>query len=102
MGNLCSVESCLRPIKIKSAQLCNMHYLRTRRGQPLDQPERYGAHKSDILRALVEDGASFAEIRRTLGVDHRTVRKYYPEYRPWPRGHSEGARAVRDMNEMLK
>ena len=31
------------------------------------------------MKAMVEDGASLNEIMRTLGSDHRTIKKYFPD-----------------------
>lgn len=38
-----------------------------------------------IAAALLNDGASFGEVGRTLGRDLMTIRKYFPG-RGWPRG----------------
>lgn len=79
-----------------------MHYLRHRRGADLNAPSRQAAHKSPLLKRLVEEGASLGEIQRTLGVDHRTVKRYFPDYEPWPVGSSPQARVVREASAVLR
>lgn len=54
------------------------------------------------LEALVESGASLNEIRRTLGTDPRTVRKWFPDYRPFPVGGAGVAAEIRKVNQDLK
>lgn len=60
-------------------------------------PERMKA-----LDALVTAGASFNEIRRTLGVDHRTVKRHYPEYMPFEVGGGGDAAVIRETNRQLR
>lgn len=58
--------------------------------------ERY-----DALCAAVEDEWSLSEIRKTLGFDHRTVHRWFPDYNPNPQGFSAHSRMVRKGNELL-
>jgi hypothetical protein len=60
-------------------------------------PERWEA-----LQQLVGSGVSFNEIRRTLGVDHRTVKRHFPEYQPFERGGGGEAAVVRETNRQLR
>jgi len=60
-------------------------------------PERWQA-----LNALVDSGVSLNEIQRTLGVDHRTVRRYFPDYRPFDVGGGGEAAVVRETNRKLR
>ncbi len=55
-------------------------------------PER-NPEKFERLRALVESGVSLNEINRTLRIDYRTVRKYFPNYKPFQQGGGWGAGA---------
>lgn len=72
-------------------------------------------HRSDIrrdperwaqLQALVAAGVSLNEIRRTMGVDHRTVKRHFPDYKVFPQGWSpegqEIARTTRALNSIEK
>lgn len=38
--DVCVVDGCEKPVKVKSRGWCGMHYARWQRGQPLDAPER--------------------------------------------------------------
>ena len=64
----------------------------------IDDPERWKA-----LNALINAQVSLNEIRRTLGVDHRTVKRYFPDYRPFRRGgwRDEGGQ-IREANRKLR
>ena len=63
-----------------------------------NDPERF-----QRLKNLVEDGVSLNEIRRTLGVDHRTVKRYFPNYRPFrPGGWKNEGGEIRETNRKLR
>lgn len=53
--------------------------------------------KYDWLEKMVEDGASIQEIRRTLGVDPRTVRRWFPGYRVGMVGHSAESKVLAEF-----
>ena len=55
----------------------------------------------EALRVAVEEGWSYNEIRRTLGVDHRTVKAYYPDYKPFPVGGAGMAATLRRANQVI-
>lgn len=57
-------------------------------------PEKWFA-----LEALVESGVSYNEITRTLGICHKTVKRYYPGYKPFERG---GGNEIREANRKLR
>lgn len=61
------------------------------------KPERWQA-----LQELVKSGVSLNEIRRTLGVDHRTVKRHFPEYQAFPVGGAGEAAEIRKANEKLR
>jgi len=61
-----------------------------------------GSERWEQLRALVEDGVSLNEIRRTMGVDHRTVKRHFPDYQPLPRGGGGVAAEIREANRKLR
>lgn len=60
-------------------------------------PERWLA-----LTAMVDAGASLNEIRRTLGVDHRTVKRWFPDYKPFEVGGGGDAAIIRETNRQLR
>lgn len=60
-------------------------------------PERLSA-----LRAAVNSGLSYNEIRRTLGVDYRTVKRHYPDYKPFEVGGGGDAAVIRETNRQLQ
>lgn len=60
-------------------------------------PERW-----EQLRQLVDAGVSYNEIRRTMGVDHRTVKRHFPDYAPFERGGSGEAAVIRETNRRLR
>lgn len=53
------------------------------------------------LNALVDAGASFSEIRRVMGTDPRTVKKWFPNYHPYPVGGGGEAAEIRETNRKL-
>lgn len=65
------------------------------------QDLRRNPERMKALDALVTAGASFNEIRRTLGVDHRTVKRHYPEYMPFEVGGGGDAAVIRQVNQQL-
>ena len=79
-----------------------MHYTRQRRGQALDTPERYAAHRSPLLAQMVEEGCSLMEIQRTLGVDPRTVKRHFPDYKPVDRNSEKFRDLVRFGRQMAE
>jgi hypothetical protein len=60
-------------------------------------PERW-----EQLRKLVDAGVSLNEIRRTMGVDHRTLRRHFPDYAPFERGGSGEAAVIREVSRGLR
>lgn len=60
-------------------------------------PERWKAFVE-----LTNAGVSLNELRRTLGVDYRTVRRYLPDYRPFEVGGGGEASVVREVNRKLR
>lgn len=50
---------------------------------------------------MVSQGVSLNEIRRTLGVDHRTVRRHWPDYSPFPPGGGGEANEIRKANQIM-
>lgn len=60
-------------------------------------PERWLA-----LNALVESGASLNEIRRVLGMDPRTVKRWFPDYKPHEVGGGGDAAIIRETNRQLR
>lgn len=54
------------------------------------------------LNALVNSGASFNEIRRVMGTDPRTVKRWFPEYHPYPVGGGGDAAEIRETNRQLQ
>lgn len=62
---------------------------------PVKHPERARA----LVEVLLDEGASLSEAGRTVGVSHKTVRRWFPERDGWSR--SEGgsfARAVERLS----
>lgn len=41
-------------------------------------PRRMDADRRQRIQALLDDGCSFAEITRTEGADHKTLRRHFP------------------------
>lgn len=60
-------------------------------------PERWKAFVE-----LTNAGVSLNELRRTLGVDHRTVKRYRPGYSAFPVGGGGDAALVREANRQLR
>ena len=54
------------------------------------------------LKNLMEDGVSLNEIERTLGCSPKTVRKHFPDYRPFPPGGGGEAAEIKKANAMLR
>lgn len=59
-------------------------------------PERYEA-----LKALVEQNVSINEIMRTLHMDHRTIKRHFPDYKPFEQGATAESNEIREANRML-
>lgn len=59
-------------------------------------PERVAA-----LTAAVNAGLSYNEIRRTLGVDYRTIQRHWPSYKPFEVGGGGDAAEIRETNRRL-
>lgn len=59
-------------------------------------PERMAA-----LTAAVNAGLSYNEIRRTLGVDYRTIQRHWPSYKPFEVGGGGDAAIIRETNRQL-
>ena len=54
------------------------------------------------LCAMVEDGYSINAIMKSLNMDHRTIKRYFPEYRPFrPGGWRDEGGAIRETNRQL-
>ena len=60
-------------------------------------PERW-----ETLKALVASGVSLNEIRRVAGIDHRTVRRHFPDYKPFEVGGAGDAAVIRETNRQLR
>lgn len=60
-------------------------------------PERMAA-----LQAAVNAGLSLSEIQRTLGIDYRTVKNHYPDYKPFEVGGGGDAASIRETNRQLR
>ena len=60
------------------------------------------AQRMKALESAVRSGWSYNEIRRTLGIDYRTVKKYYPDYKPFPVGGGGDAAIIRRVNQDLR
>lgn len=58
--------------------------------------------REKLLWALMEQGASLNEIRRTTGADHRTVKRLNPNYKPFPVGGAGDAAVIRETNRKLR
>lgn len=65
------------------------------------RPLKHNEDRFSQLRALVEAGLSYNEIRRVGGFDHRTVKRYYPDYHPFPVGGAGEAAVIRKVNQQL-
>lgn len=63
----------------------------------------YDQERWELLQQMVEDRCSFNEIRRTIGIDYRQVKAWFPEYDPIKQGseeHRELTRIGRKMREL--
>lgn len=54
------------------------------------------------LEQAVEEKWSLNEIRRTLGIDYRTVKRWYPDYSAFPVGGGGEAQKIRQVNQDLQ
>jgi hypothetical protein len=73
------------------------------RASGLNFGDRISKDKYERLRHAVSDGWSLNEIHATLNLDHRQVRRYFPEYAGVERGseeHRELTRMGRKMREL--
>ena len=61
----------------------------------------YDPERRKALADAVAQGWSLNEIRRTLGIDHRTVKRHYPDYGPYPVGGGGDAAIIRETNRQL-
>lgn len=55
-----------------------------------------------LLSALVSDGMSLNEMRRSYGFDHRTVKRHYPDYHAFDPGGGGDAATIRETNRQLR
>lgn len=86
------------------AKLCNVDRETISRNFP-DVPRRVHtgtrAGRYWELLPLVQANASLNEIRRTIGMDYRTVRSYFPHYAPFKVGGGGRAEMIRQVNQDL-
>lgn len=68
-----------------------------KRGNVIYDQERWA-----LLQQMVAEGCSLNEMQRTLGVDYRQVKRWFPDYVPWAVGWSPGAEATRTFNRFEK
>lgn len=61
----------------------------------INQPERMKQ-----LRMMVDDGAPINEIKRTLAMEYKTIKKYAPDA-GWAPGSPPGIKEVRKMKRSL-
>jgi hypothetical protein len=66
------------------------------------QDIRRNPEKWKALQELVASGVSLTEIRRTLGIDYRSVRRHFPDYRPFRVGGGGEAQIIRQVNQDLR
>ena len=68
-------------------------------------PERSGKSARNSryyeLLPLVRQGVSLNEIQRTIGMDYRTVRRYFPHYKPFEVGGAGRASSLRKANHII-
>ena len=100
----CFEDGCEKPIAVKKAGVCSMHYERARTGADPRTPAgwRGGLEKYLRLKALVDSGASLNEIRRTMRTDYRVVKRWFPEREDWPVGGGGDAYTIRQVNQDLQ
>jgi len=55
-----------------------------------------------LLDTLVASGLSLNEMRRVHGFDYRTVRRHYPNYKPFEVGGGGDAAVIRRTNQELQ
>lgn len=60
-------------------------------------PEKWFA-----LESAVEAGWSYNMIQRELKIDYRTVKTWYPNYKPFPVGGGGEAAVIRQVNQDLE
>lgn len=100
----CSIGGCDR--SVKALGYCNMHYIRSRTGTPMDKPPLgfIPQETVEMIGRLIEDEASLSEIYRTTGIRENRVRKFYPDYAGWGRGHSErrmsASKVTKELNRL--
>jgi hypothetical protein len=70
-------------------------------GVPVSRKE-ISAERYVQLARMVNDEVPLTEIMRSLHMDSRTIYRWFPDYKPLPVGHSEGAKAVRDFRRLEK
>ena len=68
-------------------------------GYTVKPPSRHPKHKE--IEALVRQGASLNEIRKTTGADPRTVKRYFPEA-GWDVGGGGWAAEIKKVEEKLR
>lgn len=61
----------------------------------------YDQERWELLQQMVAEGCSLNEIRRTLGVDYRQVKRWFPDYVPVKRG-SEAHRELTQMGRKMR
>lgn len=70
---------------------------------PGNQYKQYEAEdRRRLLATLVASGLSLNEMRRVHGFDYRTVRRYYPNYKPFEVGGGGDAAVIRRTNQELQ
>ena len=68
-------------------------------GYTVKPPSQHPKHRE--IEALVRQGASLNEIRKTTGADPRTVKRYFPEA-GWDVGGGGEAAEIKKANAMLR
>lgn len=65
--------------------------------------ERHPDEDREIARRLLEDGCSFLEAARTVGVSQWTIRRWFPDATAWTKQQaSEHAAFIRRMNRTIE
>lgn len=67
-----------------------------KRGNVIYDQERWA-----LLQQMVAEGCSLNEMQRTLGVDYRQVKRWFPDYVPVKRG-SEAHRELTKMGKKMR